>query len=182
MYHKGTHHICADDVRLTKKHAIFVWMPCVFNNRDDVRSFLGDIYQIPTTATWKLYCVDKTVLNTDTHTLLRFPDMTKCIKHIAYPTFIFSMLCLLNKLNYTGTVSSAVLTGPTMSDTWLTVVPLAAPRYKTLEPGFMWILSTPPRIAAANFERNGFQARYSNLFSPSWKRHARTYSDTDDIL
>lgn len=30
-----------------------------------------------------------------------------------------------------------VLTGPTMSETWLTVVPEAAPKYKTLEPGFM---------------------------------------------
>lgn len=28
------------------------------------------------------------------------------------------------------------LTGPTTSDTWDTVVPEAAPRYKTLAPGF----------------------------------------------
>ena len=32
---------------------------------------------------------------------------------------------------------------PTTSDTWLTVVPDAAPRYKTLAPGFMCMLSTP---------------------------------------
>lgn len=32
-------------------------------------------------------------------------------------------------------------------------------------PGGMWILSTPPKTAAANFERNGFQTRYS-IFSP----------------
>lgn len=30
-----------------------------------------------------------------------------------------------------------LLTGPTRSDTWLTVVPEAAPRYKTLLPGFI---------------------------------------------
>ena len=60
------------------------------------------------------------------------------------------------------------LTGPTMSDTWLTVVPEAAPRYSTLLPGLIWMASTPPKMAAANLDRNGFQARYSNLISPSW--------------
>jgi len=54
-----------------------------------------------------------------------------------------------------------------MSDTWLTVVPEAAPRYKTLEPGLMYMFPTPPMMAAANFDRNGFQARYSILSSPS---------------
>src|SRR3546814_1074621 len=78
--------------------------------------------------------------------------------------------------------------GPTISDTCDTVVPAEAPRYKTLEPGPMKMLSTPgheqniprfsqveddmfthqaillqtlahspPRLAAANFDRQGFQ-------------------------
>ena len=58
------------------------------------------------------------------------------------------------------------LTGPTMSETCETVVPDAAPRYSTLDPGFMCILSTPPNIAAASLLRNGFHTRYS-IFSPS---------------
>ena len=45
------------------------------------------------------------------------------------------------------------------------MVPEAAPRYRTLAPGLMWIFSTPPRMAAASLERNGFQTRYST-FSP----------------
>lgn len=60
-----------------------------------------------------------------------------------------------------------VLTGPTMSETWDTVVPEAAPRYMTFAPGLMWIWSTPPKMAAASLERNGFQALYSILVSPS---------------
>lgn len=63
----------------------------------------------------------------------------------------------------------AVLTGPTMSETWDTVVPEAAPRYMTLAPGLMWIWSTPPKMAAASLERNGFQALYSILVSPSYQ-------------
>lgn len=65
------------------------------------------------------------------------------------------------------------LTGPTMSETWETVVPEAAPRYSTLHPGLMWIWSTPPRMAAASLERKGFQARYSILSSPSWTRRSK---------
>ena len=42
-----------------------------------------------------------------------------------------------------------------ISETCDTVVPEAAPRYKTLLPGFIQMFSTPPRIAAANFDRNG---------------------------
>ena len=38
-----------------------------------------------------------------------------------------------------------------MSDTWETDVPAAAPRYRTLEPGLIHMLSTPPRMAAATF-------------------------------
>lgn len=59
------------------------------------------------------------------------------------------------------------LTGPTMSETWDTVVPEAAPRYMTFAPGLMWILSIPPKMAAASLERKGFQALYSILVSPS---------------
>ena len=65
------------------------------------------------------------------------------------------------------TTVKAPLTGPTRSDTWLTVVPDAAPRYNTLLPGFMCMLSTPPRIAAANLDRKGFHALYSILVSPA---------------
>ena len=59
------------------------------------------------------------------------------------------------------------LTGPTISETCETVVPDAAPRYKTFEPGGMWILSTPPKIAAANFDLKGFHTLYSVLFPSS---------------
>ena len=58
------------------------------------------------------------------------------------------------------------LTGPTMSETCDTVVPDAAPKYRTLLPGSMWIEPTPPRMAAASFDRNGFHALYSS-FDPS---------------
>lgn len=59
------------------------------------------------------------------------------------------------------------LTGPTMSDTWLTVVPEAAPRYMTLLPGLMWISATPPKMAAASLDLKGFHDLYSFLISPS---------------
>ena len=44
--------------------------------------------------------------------------------------------------------------GPTMSDTCDTEVPAAAPRYRTLDPGLIQILSTPPKTAAATGVRN----------------------------
>mmetsp|Transcript_6412 Transcript_6412/g.8900 ORF Transcript_6412/g.8900 Transcript_6412/m.8900 type:complete len:207 (-) Transcript_6412:102-722(-) len=53
--------------------------------------------------------------------------------------------------------------GPTMSLTWDTVVPAAAPIYNTLEPGPIWMLSTPPRMAAASLDLKGFQTRYSSF-------------------
>ena len=42
-------------------------------------------------------------------------------------------------------------------------MPAAPPKYKTLLPGVIQILSTPPNIAAASFERKGFHSRYSSL-------------------
>ena len=54
-------------------------------------------------------------------------------------------------------------TGPTISATWLTLVPLAAPRYNTFVPGAMKILSIPPNTPAASLLRNGFHTRYSIL-------------------
>ena len=54
-----------------------------------------------------------------------------------------------------------------MSETCETVVPEAAPRYRTLLPGFIWILSIPPKMAAASLERNGFHTLYSTLFPSS---------------
>jgi len=39
--------------------------------------------------------------------------------------------------------------------------PEAAPRYSTLAPGLMWMLSTPARMEAASLERKGFHTRYS---------------------
>lgn len=56
--------------------------------------------------------------------------------------------------------------GPTMSDTWETLVPEAAPRYRTLPPGLMWMLSTPAKTDAASFDLKGFHTLYS-VFSPS---------------
>ena len=57
-------------------------------------------------------------------------------------------------------------TCPTISATWLTLVPLAAPKYRTLWPGLIKISSNPPNTPAANLLRNGFQTRYS-VFVPS---------------
>lgn len=57
------------------------------------------------------------------------------------------------------------LTGPTRSETCETVVPEAAPIYKTLLPGFMCTFLIPPKIAAANLLLNGFHALYS-IFDP----------------
>ena len=52
---------------------------------------------------------------------------------------------------------------------WETVVPDAAPKYSTLEPGFIWVLSTPPKMAAASLLLKGFHTRYSVLpSSPSF--------------
>jgi len=56
--------------------------------------------------------------------------------------------------------------GPTMSETWETLVPEAAPRYSTLPPGLMWMLSTPAKTDAASFDLKGFHTLYS-VFSPS---------------
>mmetsp|Transcript_16769 Transcript_16769/g.29378 ORF Transcript_16769/g.29378 Transcript_16769/m.29378 type:complete len:231 (-) Transcript_16769:54-746(-) len=53
--------------------------------------------------------------------------------------------------------------GPTTSATCDTVVPDAAPRYNTLAPGRMQGFSTPPIIAAAILDRNGFHTRYSTF-------------------
>ena len=41
---------------------------------------------------------------------------------------------------------------PTMSETWDTLVPDAAPRYNTFAPGLMWMLSTPASTEAASFD------------------------------
>jgi hypothetical protein len=53
--------------------------------------------------------------------------------------------------------------GPTMSETCETDVPDAAPKYSTLQPGLICILSTPANMAAANLLRKGFQTRYSTF-------------------
>merc|ERR1719329_1397419 len=53
--------------------------------------------------------------------------------------------------------------GPTISDTCDTVVPAEAPIYSTFAPGYIQILSTPPKIAAASFDLKGFQTRYSTF-------------------
>lgn len=53
-----------------------------------------------------------------------------------------------------------------MSDTWETLVPEAAPRYSTLPPGLMWMLSTPASTEAASLDLKGFHTLYS-VFSPS---------------
>ena len=41
------------------------------------------------------------------------------------------------------------------------IVPAAPPKYSTLLPAFICIVSTPPRIAAQSLDRNGFHTRYS---------------------
>ena len=55
--------------------------------------------------------------------------------------------------------------GPTISDTWDTVVPEAPPKYKTLKPGLIQVSEIPPIIEAAILERYGFHTLYS-VFSP----------------
>jgi hypothetical protein len=60
-------------------------------------------------------------------------------------------------------VKVSALTGPTTSDTWETVVPEAAPKYKTLAPGLIQMFSIPPTTAAAIFDLKGFQTRYSTF-------------------
>ncbi|KAG5458931.1 MAG: hypothetical protein BJ554DRAFT_759 [Olpidium bornovanus] len=70
--------------------------------------------------------------------------------------------------------------GPTMSATCETVVPAAAPRYRTFFPGAMWMWSTPPRIPAASLLRNGFHTRYSVLVpsGPSTATRFSLYTDS----
>src|SRR5689334_8827395 len=60
-----------------------------------------------------------------------------------------------------------VPSGPTTSLQCDTVVPDAAPRYNSLQPGLMKIFSTPATMAAATLERKGFHTRYSTLPSVS---------------
>jgi hypothetical protein len=60
-----------------------------------------------------------------------------------------------------------VPSGPIISETCETEVPEAAPKYKTFEPGLIQISSIPPATAAASFDENGFQTRYSILPSAS---------------
>lgn len=58
--------------------------------------------------------------------------------------------------------------GPTMSETCETLVPDAAPRYRTFALGLMWMLSMPASMEAASFDRKGFHILYSIfLDSPS---------------
>ena len=45
-----------------------------------------------------------------------------------------------------------VYTGPTISDTWETVVPDAAPKYSTLLPGSMKMLRIPPYVDEENYD------------------------------
>src|ERR1700735_1665636 len=71
-----------------------------------------------------------------------------------------------------------------MSATWLTLVPEAAPRYNSFAPGWMYTLSIPPRIPAANLERKGFQTRYSILVRSSdstWMRFS-LYTDSPGLM
>ena len=56
--------------------------------------------------------------------------------------------------------------GPTMSDTWDTVVP-----ERTLAPGFTGQEPMPPTMPAPNFERNGFHTRYSILGAEETAAH-----------
>jgi hypothetical protein len=82
---------------------------------------------------------------------------------------VYTQTCILTN-SYTNRQviqKDRQLTGPTISETWDTVVPEAAPRYKTLDPGFIQMFSTPPTMAAASLDLKGFHALYSILFSPS---------------
>ena len=51
-----------------------------------------------------------------------------------------------------NSTAKTVPVGPTTSATCETEVPLAAPRYRTFAPGFMYISSRPPNIPAASFD------------------------------
>src|SRR3989304_183519 len=50
---------------------------------------------------------------------------------------------------------------PTMSETWLGVVPEAAPKYRTRCSGFIGMVCTPLRMTAAILLLNASQTRYS---------------------
>eukprot|EP00597_Dinobryon_sp_UTEXLB2267_P004939 CAMPEP_0170061424 /NCGR_PEP_ID=MMETSP0019_2-20121128/2990_1 /TAXON_ID=98059 /ORGANISM="Dinobryon sp., Strain UTEXLB2267" /LENGTH=232 /DNA_ID=CAMNT_0010267237 /DNA_START=899 /DNA_END=1597 /DNA_ORIENTATION=- len=80
-------------------------------------------------------------------------------------TFVLDLAMLMRSLPGLWENSTAYTQpeGPTMSLTWDTVVPAAAPIYNTLEPGPIWMLSTPPRMAAASLDLKGFQTRYSSF-------------------
>ena len=60
-----------------------------------------------------------------------------------------------------NSTAKTVPSGPTMSETCETLVPDAAPKYRTFKPGLMWMLSTPERMDAASLDRKGFQILYS---------------------
>jgi len=88
-----------------------------------------------------------------------------CKKALHSLTYQVSMRVHLPLLCENSTAKTAPV-GPTMSDTWETLVPEAAPRYRTLPPGLMWMLSTPAKTDAASFDLKGFHTLYS-VFSPS---------------
>ena len=97
------------------KHSVLGWMPSILNNGDNIGSFLCHVHQISTTSVWKLNCINNTILQ-GSHPVK--------YTHTTIP------------LDINHDLISLALTGPTRSETCDTVVPEAAPRYKTLAPGF----------------------------------------------
>src|SRR5919109_43228 len=76
-------------------------------------------------------------------------------------TFSISSLATL----VAGSTANTRPDSPTISDTWLTVVPVDAPRYNTLLPFFIGIFFIPFLSAAASLLLKGSQILYS---SPSY--------------
>lgn len=47
---------------LTDEHAVFVWVPSVFNDRNNVGPLLGQVNEVTARTVGELNCIDQTVL------------------------------------------------------------------------------------------------------------------------
>lgn len=103
-----------DNINHANQHAVPRWVPSILNNGDHIGSLLCHIDKIPTTPVRELNSIDQPILPKQT---ILSRQQTKTSHE-----------------SVTGS-GDRQLTGPTISDTWDTVVPEAAPRYSTRVPG-----------------------------------------------
>ena len=107
--------ISEDNINHAYEHSVFSRVSGIFNDWNNISSLLSHVHQISTTSVRKLNSVNTSLLQYHKDNIIR------------------NNITLLTTRNIKGQV---LLTGPTISDTWETVVPEAAPRYRTLAPGF----------------------------------------------